>query len=150
MAIVPQQQAQPVVIPTQMQAHTSCTRMPRHVGQRLLHHAIEVHLGVHWQRWNRSSQPDFALDALGALPLLGELPDGVFQVQVIEHHRIQVTHQRAKAVLQIKTVLLEVRRGFANGVRLLRLHAQQADPRPDARQILAEIVMQRLRQAAAM
>src|SRR3546814_17164291 len=62
-----------------------------------------------------------------------ELPNGVFQVQVIEHHRIQVTHQRAKSVLQIEAMLLKVRRGIANGVGLVRLDAQQTGPRAEDR-----------------
>ena len=70
------------------------------VVQRFLHQPVEMGAGVGCQLGQVRCQQQAAVDAVLPLPLFGQLGQRLFQPQALQHHRVQVTHQGAKALLQ--------------------------------------------------
>jgi hypothetical protein len=99
MAVITKQQSKTVRTSAQVQLNAAGLRMASHIGQRFLHQSIEMKLVLYGQNRNWSSELEPALDSQRALPLLDKLLDGLFQRKVVEHHRIEIAHQYAKAVL---------------------------------------------------
>ena len=56
--------------------------------------------GIGCQLGQVSCQQQAAIDAVLPLPLFGQLGQRLLQPKALQHHRMQVTHQTAKALLQ--------------------------------------------------
>ncbi|MNE56499.1 hypothetical protein D3C80_1514090 [compost metagenome] len=96
------------------------------------------------------SDPQAAIDALAGLPLAYQLAEGFGQRYLVQGHRIQVVHQRTKALLQVIAMECQGLRGLLHPRRLVGHPAQQAGLGADARQVLPEVIVQGLRQPCAL
>jgi hypothetical protein len=120
------------------------------VGQRLLHQAIEMGLARQRQARQLFAQLQVAANALRLLPVGGQLLQCRAEFQALQHHRVEITDQAAKALLQALTVVVEQARGVLHLLRPISDHLEQAGLGANATEVLAEVVMQGLAKARAL
>ncbi|MOA26898.1 hypothetical protein D3C78_1477300 [compost metagenome] len=124
-AIVTHEQAQALGATLQAHPHLAGTGMPGDVGQRLLQQAVQMRSARPSQRRQVLANPQPAFDALAGLPLAHQQPEGLGQRHVVQRHRIQVVHQRAKTLLQALAIEFKGLRRLRHHFRLFGHHTQQ-------------------------
>ncbi len=148
-AIVTNKQTQTLPLIMQAHAHLTSLCVPGYIGQGLLHQAVQMGLGRQWQTWQSAAERNLALHPLCGLPVVAEQLQRLIQLKTLQHHRVKIADQCAKAFLQALAVHIEVLGGGAYLFGLIRLGLLQAGLGANATEVLAKIVVQGLPQTCA-
>ena len=129
---------------------TSVARgMPRHVGQCLLHHAVQRDRRALGHRRVLVAELHGDVDVHAARGVAGQPLDGGFQAQVVEHHRTQVGRDAAHRGHGVVDHLQHAGDAAVAALRAAR-RAQARQLHLQRRQALAEFVVQLARDAPAL